>query len=148
MIAVQSSGCQPIVTAFQKGERFAARHENAHSCAYGIRVPQALGDFMILDALRESGGLAVAADETQLPFAQRFGCSTEGISFGLDTAACLAAIERLIEERHISPRERILIVNTAAANKYWTRSLPELPRLDLRDSIAPETLLEVEPITR
>ncbi len=142
MIAIQSSGCQPIVTALEQGEKFAKRHENAYSCAYGIRVPQALGDFMILQAVRESGGSAVAADESKLPEAQRLGCRTEGISFGLDTAACLAAMPQLVERQLVSPDERVMIVNTAAANKYWASTIPPLPRLDLNGSIDPADLLK------
>jgi threonine synthase len=142
MIAVQSDGCPPIVRAFEAGERFAARVGDAHTCAYGIRVPQALGDFMILDAIRESQGAAVAAEESELPTAQRLGCSSEGISFGLESAACIAAIPQLLDRRLLDPDERILLVNTAAANKYWTSCLPQLPRLDLTQPVDPAQLLE------
>ncbi len=142
MIAVQSNGCSPIVRAFEQGERFATRVEGAHTCAYGIRVPQALGDFMILDALRESQGAAIAAEESELPTAQRLGCSKEGISFGLEPSACLAAIPELLQRGWLDPRERVLVVNTSAANKYWTKSLPRLPQLDLNQSLDPRQLLD------
>src|SRR5207247_7291429 len=67
MIACQSDGCAPIVQAFEKGERFAKKFENAKTIASGLRVPAAVGDFMILDAVRESGGVAGAAPDAGIP---------------------------------------------------------------------------------
>ena len=131
MIAVQSTGCRPIVNAFEQGARFAQRHENAHTAAYGIRVPQAIGDFMILDAVRESGGCAVAVDENQIGPFQILGCRSEGLSFGLETSASLVAVEQLLSRGLIRASEKILIVNTAGATKYWTESLPPFPQIDL-----------------
>src|SRR5436305_7680716 len=66
MVTVQASGCAPIVTAFQKGERFAAEFPNAHTTASGLRVPKAIGDFLIIDALREVGGIAIAVTDDEL----------------------------------------------------------------------------------
>ncbi len=132
MIAVQSDGCCPIVDAFEKGARFAERHENAQSAAYGIRVPQAIGDFMILDAIRESSGCAVAVDENQIGPFQILGCGSEGLSFGLETSASLVAVEQLLARGLIQVHEKILIVNTAGATKYWCESLPEFPQIDLK----------------
>lgn len=142
MIAVQSSGCRPIVDAFERGERFAERHENAQTAAYGIRVPQAIGDFMVLDAVRGSGGCAVAVDESRIAPMQHLGCRSEGLSFGLETSACLAAVEPLLDRGLVGRDEKVLIVNTAAATKYWAESLPEFPELDLTSSIALETLFD------
>jgi threonine synthase len=131
MIAVQSTGCSPIVDAFEKGERFAQRHENAQTAAYGIRVPQAIGDFMILDAVRESQGTAIVVDESALVRYQQLGCSAEGLSIGLETSASLAAVEPLLDRGLIQPEERVLIVNTSGATKYWAELLPTFPRIDL-----------------
>lgn len=131
MIAVQSSGCRPIVNAFEQGKRFAERHENAQTAAYGIRVPQAVGDFMILDTIRDSGGCAVAVEERQIGPFQKIGCSAEGISIGLETAASLAAVEQLLQRDLVRADERVLIVNTAAATKYWAETLPKFPVIDL-----------------
>ncbi len=135
MIAVQSNGCCPIVNAFEKGERFAPRYENAQSAAFGIRVPQAIGDFMILDAVSESHGCAVAIDECEISRFQQLGCAAEGISIGMETGASLAAVSKLLDQGQIRADERILIVNTAASTKYWTEFLPPFPQLDLNTTV-------------
>lgn len=140
MIAVQSTGCHPIVTAFERGERFATRHENARTAAYGIRVPQAIGDFMILDALRQSGGCAVMVEEEEIAHYQRIGSSTDGIAYGLETSASLAAIGPLLDRGLINRAEKILVINTASSSKYWTETLPTFPELDLNSDIELETL--------
>ena len=133
MIAVQSDGCCPIVRAYQEGKRFTERFENAHSKANGIRVPYGIGDFMILDALSESGGCAVSVDENRLLEWQKFGGSQEGISIGLETAACIGSIQTLIEEKKIDSSDRVLIVNTGSAQKYWAPAEFEIPTLDLKN---------------
>src|SRR5678810_1286487 len=79
MVSVQSTGCAPIVRAFEKGERFAEVFQSAHSLASGIRVPVAVGDFMILDAVRQSQGLAIAVDESRIPEWMQLAVSAEGI---------------------------------------------------------------------
>ncbi len=145
MIAVQSTGCCPIVNAFEKGERFAPRHENAQSAAFGIRVPQAIGDFMILDAVSESHGCDVAIDECEISRFQQLGCSAEGISIGLETGASLAAVHKLLDQGQIHTNERILIVNTAAATKYWAEALPTFRQLDLNTTIDLSTLFDAKP---
>jgi threonine synthase len=141
MIAVQSTGCCPIVSAFETNERFAKRHENAQTAAFGIRVPQAIGDFMILDAVRASNGCAVVVDESELNHFQQVGCSAEGLSIGLETSASLAAVRKLLDQGQIRADEKILIVNTAAATKYWADSLPEFPKLDLDAKVDLASLL-------
>jgi threonine synthase len=89
MISVQSNGCQPIVTAFEAGERFAKRHENAATIASGMRVPSALGDFMVLDTVRESGGLAVAVEESHIIDWQKKIASLEGLMICPEAATCV-----------------------------------------------------------
>ena len=79
MVAVQAAGCAPIVRAFEAGERHATRWENAKTIAYGVRVPQAIGDFLILDAVRESGGFAIAVDDDAIQSAQVEVARDEGL---------------------------------------------------------------------
>ncbi len=135
MISCQSTGCSPIATAFEKGERFAARFPNAATVASGIRVPAAVGDFMILDAVRESGGLALAAPEADIPKWMRLANSLEGISLCPETAVCLGALEKLLATGAIQPGENVLIFNTGAAQKYPESVDEKLPRLDIAKPI-------------
>ncbi len=127
MIACQSEGCAPIATAFHKGVRFAQKFENAATIASGIRVPAAVGDFMILDAVRESGGVAVASPEADIPKWMRLASSQEGVALCPETAVCYGALEILLERGIIKKEEHILVFNTGAAQKY-----PEAIREDLR----------------
>ncbi len=130
MVSVQSDGCCPIARAFQAGERFAEPFANAATSASGLRVPVAVGDFMILDAIRESNGLAVAAAEAELETWQCQATRAEGISICPETAACIGAIQHLIHAKWIQPQERVVVFNTGAAQKYVTMKQPDLPRLD------------------
>jgi threonine synthase len=132
MYAVQSDGCCPLATAFENGERFATRHENASTIASGIRVPTALGDFMVLDTVRDSGGAALAVEESRLKEWQRTVASAEGLMVCPEAATCVGAIEKLLAEKTISPDERIVIVNTAAAQKYFGEA-PKVPFIDLSE---------------
>jgi len=130
MISVQTSGCCPIANAFAAGERFAQPFENAETIASGLRVPVAVGDFMILDAVRESGGLAVSADESRLAEWQAMGTQAEGISFCPETAACIGALEELTKSGRISRDEQVVVFNTGAAQKYLEAVTINLPSLD------------------
>ncbi len=130
MVAVQSEGCAPIVRAFEAGERFAQPFPDAKTIASGIRVPAAVGDFMILDAVRESGGRAVAVDESRLRYWMALGTSSEGLSICPETAACLGAVEKLAAERWIEQDERVVIFNTGAAQKYPEAMAVHLPEID------------------
>jgi threonine synthase len=131
MVAVQSQGCCPIVTAFEKGERFAETHQNPVTIAMGLRVPAAVGDFMILDAVRQSEGRAIAVEEARIREWMHTAQSLEGISVCPETAACVGAMEQLAEECWIRPDERVVIYNTGAAQKYVEAIAVELPRIDL-----------------
>ncbi len=130
MVAVQSDGCCPIPVAFHAGERFATPFENAATSASGLRVPFAVGDFMILDAVRESRGTAMAVSESRLAEWQAQATRAEGVSFCPETAACVGAVQQLAREKWISPDERVVIFNTGAAQKYIPAVPPSLPRLD------------------
>ena len=130
MVSVQSDGCAPIVRAFEAGSRFAEPFANAHTAASGLRVPAAVGDFLILDAIRESGGTAIAVAESRLMQWQREASSLEGIPICPETAACVGALESLVGSGWIKPEERVVIFNTGAAQKYVEALRCELPRVD------------------
>jgi threonine synthase len=118
MVSVQSATCAPIVRAFHAGERFAAEFENAATVASGLRVPKAIGDFLILDALRESKGTAVAVEDTELVAAVKEIGAAEGLFVAPEGAACLPALRKLIEQNWIKEGETVLIFNTGAGVKY------------------------------
>jgi threonine synthase len=127
MVAVQSDGCAPIVRAFERGERFAEPVTNPVTIASGIRVPAAVGDFMILDAVRASGGTAIAVPEARIPEWLRMAVSAEGISFCPESAACVGAAEILARDGWLKPADRVVIYNCGAAQKYAHVPVPELP---------------------
>lgn len=132
MYAVQSDGCQPMVTAFEAGERFATRHENAKTIASGMRVPTALGDFMVLDTVKESGGAAIAVEEGRLIEFQRTVAAAEGLMICPEAATCVGALEKLVESNQVSHSDRVVIFNTAAGQKYFgSGKLEGIPEIDL-----------------
>jgi threonine synthase len=135
MISCQSEGCAPISTAFDKGERFATKFENAATIASGIRVPAAVGDFMILDAVRQSGGVALATPEADIPKWMQLAASKEGIALCPETAVCLGALEVLLKRGTIKPTDRILIFNTGASQKYPEAVNEQLARIDISQPI-------------
>ncbi len=129
MVAVQSDGCAPIVRAFERGERFAEPFAGAATIASGIRVPSAVGDFMILDAVRASEGRAVAVSESSIREWMALGMQSEGLAICPETAACIGALEQLCAEKWITPHEHVVIFNTGAAQKYPEAMQVDLPRL-------------------
>jgi threonine synthase len=135
MISCQSDGCAPIATAFEKGERFAQKFENAATIASGIRVPAAVGDFMILDAVRESDGVALATPEADIPKWMRMASSKEGVALCPETAVCYGALEKLVKNGKIKKTDRILVFNTGAAQKYPEAVQEQLPRIDIKKPI-------------
>jgi threonine synthase len=130
LYSCQSEGCAPIVRAFESGERFAPRFENAHTVASGLRVPAAVGDFMMLDAIRASGGQALTGREDRIAEWMRRGSSAEGISVCPETAVCLDCLETLTRRGDVRPGEAVVVFNTGAAQKYLEALPAELPRLD------------------
>lgn len=130
LISCQAEECAPIVRAFDKGERFAELFANAKTVASGLRVPVAVGDFMMLDAIRASNGLAVAGREATIGAWMRRASSAEGISICPETAVCFDVLERLIAEKKIQHHEEVLVFNTGAAQKYLEALPPDLPRID------------------
>jgi threonine synthase len=118
MVSVQASGCAPIVKAFDENKTQAEPWRNAQTIASGLRVPQAVGDFLMLQAIRESGGTAVSiSDDDMLAEIPRVG-KAEGIFFCPEGAACVAALRRLVENRWIKSDDEVVIFNTASGLKY------------------------------
>jgi threonine synthase len=118
MVSVQASGCAPIVKAFDEGESTAEPWQNAKTVASGLRVPQAVADFLMLRALRDSHGTALSVtDEEMIAEIPRIGRS-EGIFFCPEGAACVAALRRLTRNGWIKPADEVLIFNTASGLKY------------------------------
>ena len=118
MISVQSDTCAPIVRAFHAGERFADEFENAATVASGLRVPKAIGDFLILDAVRASGGTAVSVTDAELVAAVgEIGAAT-GIFTAPEGAACLPALRKLIADGSVVEGETVVIFNTGSGVKY------------------------------
>lgn len=114
MYAVQVEGCAPIARAWGRGERFAEPWEGASTRAAGLRVPSALGDFLILDCLRESGGAAVAVGESELVSTQRMVGALGAGYVGLETAAAFAGLTALIDAGVIQHDERVVVFDTGA----------------------------------
>ncbi len=118
MVSVQSIGCAPIVKAFHDGERFAEEFPNAATVASGLRVPKAIGDFLIIDALHESGGTAIAVSDEDLIAAVKEIGAAEGLFCAPEGAACLPALRMLIEQNLVKEDETVVIFNTGAGVKY------------------------------
>jgi threonine synthase len=118
MVSVQASGCVPIVRAFETGQDSAPEFKNAQTIAAGLRVPKAIGDFLILKILRESGGGAIAVDDEEMIRVTREVGSTEGLFVAPEGAACFAALRQLLAAGKIAPEERVVIFNTGSGVKY------------------------------
>lgn len=118
MVTVQAAGCAPIVRAFEEGKRFAEEFPNAATVASGLRVPRAIGDFLIIDALRESGGTAIAVTDKELIAATREIGAAEGLFCAPEGAACLPALKRMIDSGQVKSEERVVLFNTGAGVKY------------------------------
>ena len=118
MVSVQSSTCAPIIRAFEKGERFADEFENASTVASGLRVPKAIGDFLILDAIRDSGGTAVSVTDDELVKAVGEIGAAEGVFAAPEGAACLPALRKLIDQGMVQGGETVVLFNTGSGIKY------------------------------
>src|SRR5262245_8166865 len=124
MVTVQAAGCAPIVRAFEEGKRFADEFPNAATTASGLRVPKAIGDFLILDALRDSGGAAVAVTDEELIDATREIGAAEGVFCAPEGAACLPALRKLIERGEVTASDRVVLFNTGSGIKYMESFQP------------------------
>jgi threonine synthase len=130
LVACQSDGCAPIVRAFEAGARFAEPFPDAYTIASGLRVPSAVGDFMMLDAVRASGGWAVAGREGRIVHWMRQAAGLEGISLCPEAAVCLDCLETLRADGRVGPDEEVVVFNTGAAQKYPEAVSLSLPRVD------------------
>src|SRR5689334_15474909 len=118
MYAVQAEGCAPMVRAFERGDEFAERWKHAATVATGIRVPKAVGDFLILRAVRESGGAAIAVSEEAILQAVEDAARDDGFLFCPEGGAVLAAYRKALEQGLVSSDELVLLFNCASGNKY------------------------------
>jgi threonine synthase len=118
MFTVQAEGCQPIVRAFAAGEKFAAEHLHATTRASGLRVPKAIGDFLMLDALRTSRGGAVAVPDDAMIACTREVGALEGVFVAPEGAACYAALKTLLAAGTVQPEESVVLFNTSTGLKY------------------------------
>ena len=133
MIAVQAAGCQPVVRAFEQGAERSTFWENAWTVSSGLRVPKPLGDFLILAAIRASGGTAVAVTDEESLDAGLELAREEGIFAAPEGAACVAALKKLLASGFLAPQERIVIYNTGAGLKYLEAYSTRFPRTEVSD---------------
>jgi threonine synthase len=134
MVSVQAAGCFPIVRAFENGERFAEPWEDAHTRASGIRVPSAVGDFLILDALRKSEGTAVAVDEGAIADMQLFAGRLGAGYVSPEAAAALAAVPELRTRSEIGREDEVVVFDCGIGQKYLPpQGLPDPPLVDPTD---------------
>lgn len=134
MVAVQAEGCAPIVKALREGSRHAELWPNAHTMAAGIRVPVAVGDFLILDAVRESGGFATAVRDEAIERAVSEVARREGLLLCPEGAATYAAWQQAVEAGQVRPEETCVLFNCASGLKYTLP--PADARLDCNDPAA------------
>lgn len=133
MIAVQSTGCAPIVEAFERGERHAPLFEGAQTLAPGIRVPIAIGDYLILDAIRESGGTALTVTDEEILAATREVAASDGLYASPEAAATFVAARKLAERGFLGSDERVIVFSTGAGLKHTELIELDLPILDPHD---------------
>jgi threonine synthase len=137
MFAVQAEGCAPIVRAFKAGDEFAERWENAATVATGIRVPKAVGDFLILRAVRKSGGAAIAVSEEAILEAVEDAAGDDGFLLCPEGGAVLAAWRKALKQELVGRDERVLLFNCANGNKY---PLPDRSKRLKLEEARPEAL--------
>jgi len=124
LYAVQAEGCAPIVKAFAEGREDAPLWENASTHAHGLRVPKALADFLILRAVRESGGAAVAVSEAEIVQGVRDAASTQGLFMAPEGGACVAAARKLRDAGQLKESDRVVLFNTGTGYKYVENMAP------------------------
>lgn len=128
MICVQADGCAPIVRAFDEGTTSSGFWHDAHTAASGLRVPKALGDFLVLQAVRDSGGTAVSVSDRDMMRAAAELAATEGLFVAPEGGACIAAVRELRRSGFLAKADRVLVYNTGSGYKYleaWKLSLDQ-----------------------
>jgi len=128
MIAVQAEGCAPIVKAFEDNAPRSTFFENAHTVAAGLRVPKALGDFLVLQAVRESGGTAVAVSDEEMLDAGVQLAADEGIYAAPEGAACVSALQKLLASGFLKASDKVVLYNTGSGLKYPEAYSVRFPR--------------------
>ena len=118
LVAVQATGCAPIVRAWEAGAKESEFWHNANTCAFGITVPKAIGDFLVLEAVYETGGCAIAVTDEETLAAETLMARMEGAFVCPEGAACMAATQKLLEDGWIQPNERVVVLNTGCGIKY------------------------------
>jgi threonine synthase len=118
MVAVQATGCAPMVRAFEAGDETAPRWEDAHTVASGIRVPQAVGDFLILRAVRESGGIAIAVSDDAIMAAVESVAQADGLLLSPEGGATMAAYRQALADGRVGKDDRVVLFNCATGLKY------------------------------
>ena len=135
MVSVQASGCAPIPRAYNEGLEESTFFENAQTLAAGLRVPHALGDFLVLRAARESGGSALAVDDDEIMDAVGLMARREGLFACPEGAATLAALRHMIEDGSVDRDERVVLFNTGSGLKYTDLFEVDAPIFDAGEEI-------------
>jgi threonine synthase len=135
LVSVQASGCRPIVDAFEQGAAESTLREDTHTVAFGINVPKALGDFLVLQAVRETEGTAVAVDDEELVAEQGALAVAEGTFVCPEGAACMSAVRRLRESGWIADSDRVVVLNTGTGLIYPGTVPVDVPVLGREDAI-------------
>jgi threonine synthase len=135
LVAVQADGCAPIVTAFRSGAEVSEPFPDAHTVAFGITVPKALGDFLVLAAVRATGGTAIAVSDEELLSEQRRLAADEGTFICPEGAACMAAARQLREGGWLSANDTVVVLNTGAGLKYPQTVPVDIPTLPINGRI-------------
>jgi threonine synthase len=136
LVAVQATGCAPVVTAFQAGARQCEPWPDARTVAFGITVPKPLGDFLILDALYDTGGTAIAVDDDRLLADLRECARLDGAFICPEGAACLSAVRELRASGWLGDDEEVLVLNTGLGLKYPGTVEASPPVLEPGDRLA------------
>ena len=136
LVAVQSTGCAPIVKAWEAGKTESVFWEGAQTLAFGITVPKALGDFLVLDAIYKTDGCAVAVEDEEILAAEEMLASREGTFVCPEGAANLSAAIKLKEDCWIKPEETVVLLNTGSGLKYPETVRVEPPVLEPGDKLS------------
>jgi threonine synthase len=135
LVAVQADGCAPIVRAFESGATESEPFPNAHTVAFGITVPKALGDFLVLDAVRSTGGTAISVSDEELSAEQHAMAAAEGAFICPEGAACLAAARQLREAGWLTGNDSVVVLNTGMGLKYPEMVSVDVPTLSVDSEI-------------
>ena len=138
LVAVQADGCAPIVRAFESGATESEPFPDARTVAFGITVPKALGDFLVLDAVRSTGGTAICVSDEELLAEQHAIAVAEGAFICPEGAACLAAARQLREAGWLAGSDSVVVLNTGMGLKYPQTVSVDVPTLSIDSAIPAE----------